>query len=403
MMAFMWAFACVAVLCLAAPAAAGGGGANCAMTSVGLPPIDDLGVGLYLGQFQGGLYPGGANLAPPPHAAEGALRAASIEPLDPDGNPDPAGRYVLLSIGMSNTTQEFCSQSGAEPCDPWTFMGQAGANDAVNHATLVIANGAKGGQAAAAWDSPEEPNYDRILKTVLQPMGLSEAQVRIAWVKVANPQPAHSLPAQNADAWVLLGYMGDIARALKVRYPNLELAFFSSRIYAGYASTPLNPEPYAYESAFAVKRLIESQIVQMSGGPVDPIAGNLDYDTVSPWIAWGPYLWADGLKPRSDALTWACGDFQSDGTHPAMPGEEKVGTMLLEFFLGSPFAAPWFAAAGGVTGDLDGDGVVGVLDLLILLAAWGPCSAPPAPCPADLDGDGSVGVGDLLIQLANWS
>ena len=55
-----------------------------------------------------------------------------------------------------------------------------------------------------------------------------------------------------------------------------------------------------------------------------------------------------------------------------------------------------------VPGDLDGDGVVGILDLLALLAAWGPCSDPPNPCPADLNGDGAVGILDLLALLANW-
>jgi hypothetical protein len=51
-------------------------------------------------------------------------------------------------------------------------------------------------------------------------------------------------------------------------------------------------------------------------------------------------------------------------------------------------------------GDLDGDGVVGIVDFLALLAAWGPC---PAPCIADLDGDGTVGIIDFLSLLANWS
>jgi choice-of-anchor B domain-containing protein len=55
-----------------------------------------------------------------------------------------------------------------------------------------------------------------------------------------------------------------------------------------------------------------------------------------------------------------------------------------------------------IPGDLDGDGSVGISDLLMLLAAWGPCPDPPDPCPGDLDGDGSVGIGDLLILLANW-
>jgi len=36
------------------------------------------------------------------------------------------------------------------------------------------------------------------------------------------------------------------------------------------------------------------------------------------------------------------------------------------------------------------------------LAAWGPCPAPPDDCPADLDGDGLVGITDFLILLGNW-
>lgn len=50
-------------------------------------------------------------------------------------------------------------------------------------------------------------------------------------------------------------------------------------------------------------------------------------------------------------------------------------------------------------GDLDGDGVVGVLDLALLLGQIGPCSGT---CPADLDRDGFVGVTDLLIVLGSW-
>ncbi|MBX3373427.1 MAG: choice-of-anchor B family protein [Phycisphaeraceae bacterium] len=51
------------------------------------------------------------------------------------------------------------------------------------------------------------------------------------------------------------------------------------------------------------------------------------------------------------------------------------------------------------TGDLNGDGTVGFDDLLILLAAWGPCTPP---CDADLSGDGTVGFDDLLLLLSNW-
>ncbi len=49
-------------------------------------------------------------------------------------------------------------------------------------------------------------------------------------------------------------------------------------------------------------------------------------------------------------------------------------------------------------GDLDGDCEVGVMDLLDLLAAWGPNPGHAA----DLDGDGEVGVLDFLGLLAAW-
>ncbi len=48
--------------------------------------------------------------------------------------------------------------------------------------------------------------------------------------------------------------------------------------------------------------------------------------------------------------------------------------------------------------DLDSNGSVGILDLLALLAAWGPNPGHPA----DFDGDGTVGILDLLTLLANW-
>lgn len=51
-----------------------------------------------------------------------------------------------------------------------------------------------------------------------------------------------------------------------------------------------------------------------------------------------------------------------------------------------------------VPGDLDGDGQVGVNDLLLVIAQWN-CTSD---CTADADGDGTVNVSDLLIVIANW-
>ncbi len=53
-------------------------------------------------------------------------------------------------------------------------------------------------------------------------------------------------------------------------------------------------------------------------------------------------------------------------------------------------------------GDLNGDGVVNVFDLLLLLEDWGPCLPRKGSCAADLTGDNQVNVFDLLILLENW-
>ncbi|MEO6191662.1 MAG: hypothetical protein ABIS20_01515 [Thermoanaerobaculia bacterium] len=337
-----WGLAVLASATLALAAAPGAWGSNCSRTSVGLTPLNDLAAGNYLGQFQGGLYPGGLNTPPAAHHQEGLARAAAIEPLSPSGLPRADGKIVLLSIGLSHTTQEFCSTSGNEPCNSWTFMGRAAADPNVDKTHLVIANGAQGGQETSTWDSPTDPNYNRVRDTVLAPKGVTEKQVQAVWVKLADVRPTVSLPASSANAYNLERGLGKVARALKTRYPNLQLAFFMSRSYAGYATSDLNPEPYAYESGFAVKWLIEAQIDQEAGQGIDPLAGNLDFAAVAPWLAWSIYPWADGLTPRSDGLTWACNEFSDDGTHPAQAAESKIGQKLLQFFLSSPYTVPWF-------------------------------------------------------------
>lgn len=373
--------------------------ADCERTSVGLVSIPHLGTDTYLGLFQGGLYPDGSNVIPLAHAQAGLARAEMILPRNAAGTPHPAGAIVFLSIGMSNTTQEWCS-AGGTACTPWSFAGRVSGSPIVDKPHIRIANGAKGGQVAALWDSPTDDNYDRVRDQVLAPQGLTEAQVQAVWLKVANPGPTTPLPDPEADAYLLLKHLGNIARALQTRYVNLQQVFVDSRIYAGYASTGLNPEPYAYESGFAVKWLIEAQIEQMSGGPVDPIAGDLSYDGNAPWLAWGPYLWSDGMTPNTGGLFWECADFASDGTHPSELGQSKVGQALFEHFLYSPFTEPWLVAdLPPAAGDLTGDGDVDGADLSILLGSWGPC----ARCVADINGDGIVNGGDLAVLLAAWT
>ena len=139
--------------------------------------------------------------------------------------------------------------------------------------------------------------------------------------------------------------MGSVTRALRSHYPNLRLVYLAGGSYGGYAGRG-GRDPYGYEQGFSLKWLIEAQIDQMASGVVDGDAGDLNYNTVAPWIGWGPYHWADGVNPRSDGLFWARGDFESDGVHLLPSGIQKVADLLLTFFKTSTQARCWFLNTG---------------------------------------------------------
>jgi hypothetical protein len=273
--------------------------------STGLVALPALGTGLYRGE-EGGLYPGGKNTPPPEYLAKGLELAKQVVPLDREGRPNAGGRIVLLSIGMSNTTQEFSAFQKLA-------AGTAGLNPKV---TLV--DGAQGGQTAAITANAGS-NYWKVVGERLAEGGVSAAQVEGVWLKQANAQPSAPFPEH---AKKLQADLVATLRNLHERFPNLKLCYLSSRIYGGYAVTPLNPEPYAYEGGFAVKWAI-----------ADEISGKLK-DV--PWIAWGPYLWADG------APVWTREDVGADGTHPSDAGRRKVAEKLMEFFRSDPTTKGWF-------------------------------------------------------------
>jgi hypothetical protein len=295
---------------------------NCTVTSVGLPPINDLGTNYWQGS-QGGLYPNGSNYRPASHNMAGLTIASQIIPLDTSGNADLVnGKIVWLSIGMSNTTQE--TQS---------FLPMANSHPQKNP-KLILIDGAQGGQDIDVIVNPNA-NYWLVVNQRLATAGLTPAQVQVIWFKQAEAGPGDTAFATYPDA--LKAKFRTAIQIIKDKYPNAKLAYLSSRIYAGYATTGLNPEPYAWYSGWSVKRLIEDQI---NGDTSLIYTGS---SARAPWLAWGPYLWADGTTPRSDGLVWNCPtDYASDGTHPSNSGRQKVAQMLLDFFTSDSTSVPWF-------------------------------------------------------------
>jgi len=293
-----------------------------------MTPLSDLGAGFYRG-FEGGLYPGGSNVRPQGHTDAGVAIANAITPLDTLGGPDPTnGKVVLLSIGMSNTNLEFTA-----------FIPKANA-DPVKSPAVLLVNGAIGGQSADRIDDPNAAYWDSVA-TRLRRAGSSPRQAQVVWLKEAIASPTGGFPA-SADT--LLSELATIVRIIHQKFPNVRLTYVTSRIYAGYATTNLNPEPYAYESGFAAKWLIANQVAGVESLNFDPGRGPVE----APWLSWGPYLWADGLNPRIDGLIWPCSDFNSDGTHPNATGSGVVADSLLALFESDVTAIPWFR--GTVTG-----------------------------------------------------
>lgn len=290
-------------------------------------PLTDLGPGEYVRfeggptGYSGGLYPGGSNNRPAAHEAAGVALARQITPLNFAGEPDPQGRIVMISVGMSNAAMEF-----------GTFINLADADPAV-HPRLRLINGAQPGQISTDWTDPDAPTWDYVDR-LISDFGLSPAQVQVAWIKNTRTG-VDDFPEWAED---LQGDLAQIVRALKIRYPNVRLAYLSSRTRSYTYWQGLSPEPAAFESGFAVKWLIEQQLAGDPGLNYDPAAGTV----VAPFLSWGPYLWIDGLNPRSDGLVWTQADLAPDCTHPSESGEQKVAAQLLAFFKSDSTAQPWF-------------------------------------------------------------
>ena len=279
--------------------------------SIDLTPLTDLGPAQYLG-FAGGLCTDRKNEPPSVYAETGVALGATVQPLDRNGEPSLSGKVAMISIGMSNTSHEFLQ-----------FIQLA---DARKNSSLVMIDAAREGAAATEIAVPYGDYWTHVNRQ-LQGSEISAPQVQVVWLKTALARDRRSFPE---NARLLQRTLRSIVEILSAKFPQLKLVYISSRTYGGYSESDLSPEPGAYESGFGVKWFIEECI------------NNSRPDRSIPWISWGPYLWANGLTPRSDGLIWKRSDFEPDGVHMSAQGALKVATMLLEFFQKDITAKPWF-------------------------------------------------------------
>ena len=349
----------VALVIAARPAWAQNDMRECDLTVTGQLPLPDAGgmfyrrVGLvpeYAATSGGpewrqvGLYGQGRTTRPAAHEQAGLLLAQQIAPIN--------GKVVMLSIGMSNTRQEF-----------GRFEARAEADPAV-HPDLVIFNAAQGGQPADAWADPQAQTWLNVHAQLAQ-NGYGSDQVQVAWIKHAVRSPLFPPLDFPGHPEGLTDILEQVVTSLRANFPNVVVTYMSSRTRAYNTNQAAqSPEPAAYEGGFAAQWLIERQL---NGDP------DLRYDGVAPpapWLSWGPYLWTDGtgapegsppsyFDARSDGAIWTCADVQSDGVHPSPPtpdaappeGEFKVGDQIFAFFVTDLTTTPWFLASttGGPT------------------------------------------------------
>jgi hypothetical protein len=299
-------------------------------SSTGLTPLTEMAAKRRYKNEDGGLYGGGRNEPPAAHRTAALQIAKTIIPRDRDGKPAQDGKIVFVSLGMSNTAGVFM-----------TFKDKVADMDPDKAPELLIVNCAVGGAGVSSWTQSRSGTWEKALGQ-LKNAGATPRQVQIAWVKHAEPMPEEDkLPLEYAKK-----VKADLAKSLiaaKVNFPNLKIAYLSSRTYGGYNAVGLrrvNPEPFAYETAFAVRWVIQEQIsgANLNG---DPHQGPV----VAPLLLWGPYLWADGVTPRkADGLTWQRKDFGQDGVHPTRDGGTvKVARLLHDFCQNDPTAKIWYA------------------------------------------------------------
>jgi hypothetical protein len=325
-----------------------------------LVPITDM-TEPYKGE-DGGLYGGGKNEPPAEHRAAHLKEAANIVPRDNDGKPSTDGKIGFITIGFSNPSIESADFKRVADSDP-----QKASN-------VVIVNGCIGGRSAVmwAWDGmdvlpkAEQERLDKAMDVVGMPKGkrkpadlekdtwptlakriadagLSSQQVQVCWLKhvEANPKPFGEFPAHaralQADITAIL----NIARH---HYPNLRVVYLSSRTFGGWSGRNSgSPEPYAYESGFGTRWVVQSQIKGDAQLNFDPARGEVK----APLVLWGPYLWAQGNSPRKlDGLTWTPNDVRPDRLHPNESGSRKTTTLLLNFFKTNEATGKWFLKSG---------------------------------------------------------
>ncbi len=305
-------------------------------------PLSELEKRYYKGS-QGGLYKPGSNSMPFMHEEKGQAIADSISPINSAGVVDnDNGKIILVSIGSTDTNQEF-SEGAKKGNVGVPFMKLVLQNKKVN-SKLLFVNGAANDASIKEWANNQDMKawgpQSNLRVNLRKVPDYNVKQVQVAWVKMdVNASSVKGMNFPEHAQW-FKGQLIKVLQNLKKEFPNLQMAYISSvtRPNTPSQATVTAPEPYAYESGFGIKWLIEEQI----NGSIE-----LNYDArkgvvKTPWISWGPYLWADTVVKRADKFTWECNDTTDDFERPSGNGVTKIAKKLFDFLSSDRTANIWF-------------------------------------------------------------
>ena len=286
-----------------APASRSSTSADCSLTRTGLIPLTDMGNRRYRGH-RGGLYPGGVNRPPQKYLRSALAASKRVQPID--------GKIVLLSLGMSNASDEFSAFKRSADRDPQ------------KNSSLVVVDGAQDG-----FDSRRARSQPAFWNNVDQRLADAERDAGAGSGRLAEAgRRGRAAPIPERRARAPVGPPGDHQD-------------HASPLSEREARLPLEPH---------VRRLRDHRPQSRAGGLRQRLRGSRSHpgadqrQAEGPTPPLGPVLWTDGLAGRSDGLVWTCEDVEEDGTHPSRSGIQKVVNLLTTFFKTDPTARRWYVA-----------------------------------------------------------
>src|SRR5258708_38360661 len=158
------------------------------------------------------------------------MRIATNEvvPLNASGSTDTNnGKIVLLSLGVSNTTQEWASGDNVTHNITNAFKYRAD-QDPSKNPQLVIVDGAFGGQDAITWTNPASANWAMVITQRLVAAGVTTNQVQALWVKQALAGP-HNYRSVSGPPPGLQRYLAITLRGSQTKYPDARISSLHAR------------------------------------------------------------------------------------------------------------------------------------------------------------------------------